>query len=141
MNIYSARYDIWLLALLTASLFIGLVAGFELVQSNLLVGALLFSIVVIVAFVFLIFGVPCEYYLDDDHLRVRSGLKFRSIPYTDIKAAEPAHTILPQAAWSLKRIDIVLESGIYQISPAKRNDFLTDINQRLESLKQENTGV
>jgi len=134
MKIYSAHYDIWLLAVLTTFLFVGLVAGFELVQSNILAGVLLFSIIVVITFVFLVLGVPCEYYLDDEHLRIRSGLQFRSISYTDIKAAEPAQTVLPQPAWSLKRVDIVLDSGIYQISPAKREDFLSDINSRLTSL-------
>lgn len=141
MKIYSARYDIWLLALLTVLLFTGLILGFELLQSNLVAGIAIFSIIVIIAFIFLVLGVPCEYYLDDDHLRVRSGLKFRSISYTDIKAAELAQTVLPQTAWSLKRVDIILDSGIYQISPDKRNDFLQDINSRLESAKAEDTQV
>lgn len=141
MKIYSARYDAWLLALLTAFLFVGLVAGFELVQSNLMAGVLLFAVIVIIAFIFLVLGIPCEYYLDDDHLGVRSGLKFRSIYYTDIKAAEEAQTVLPQPAWSLKRVDIVLDSGIYQISPAKRADFLSDINSRLASVNTDSNDL
>jgi uncharacterized membrane protein YdbT with pleckstrin-like domain len=141
MKIYSAQYDIWLLAVLTALLFVGLVAGFELVQSNLLAGVLLFAIIVAITFVFLILGVPCEYYLDDDHLRIRSGLQFRSISYADIKAAEQAQTVLPQPAWSLKRVDIVLASGIFQISPAKREDFLSDINSRLAAFNTEHGGL
>jgi len=135
MKTYSPRYDVWLLTVLVAALFLGLIISFELLQASILLGGLCFTAIVLTALVFLMYGIPCEYYLDDEHLRIRAGLGFRSIAYIDIQAAEKAGIVLPKPAWSLQRVDIVVASGIVQISPKDRDGFLRDINQRLALAK------
>ena len=136
MIIYHAKFDIWLLATMVITLFVGLITSFELLQTNLAAGATIFIAIVLVALAILTFGIPCEYYLDEEHLRIRSGLRLQSFHYRDILAAERARTLLPQPAWSLRRVDIVLDSGIRQISPEKREDFLNEINQRMEAMRK-----
>lgn len=73
---------------------------------------------------------PCEYVLDLDTLVVRSGVIKWKVPYREIDRVEKTRNPLSSPAWSLDRLAISYGKKQIMISPARRDEFLTELSYK-----------
>jgi uncharacterized membrane protein YdbT with pleckstrin-like domain len=135
MKIYPTDFDTWILVLLVSGLFVFLVLGFLEMETSLALGWAILGGVAVVFVLILVFLVPCEYYLEEHHMMIRSGLFSRTIAYNDISSVNRIFSISAAPAWSLNRVQINCGDKAVQVSPRDREDFIREIEERITSLE------
>jgi len=85
----------------------------------------------------LLFGYPARYILTEDALIIRMGFLYRKrIAFDQIENLSLSDNPLSGPAWSLKRVEVKLRSGLWGfvlISPKERSMFMDELNRRKES--------
>ncbi|OZI56654.1 PH domain-containing protein [Bordetella genomosp. 4] len=129
MKKYPSKIDLWLIALL--AVLTALLAWGAWHSGHVLAFVVMILWLAILAL--MIF--PCYYVLTDSHLLVRSGMRQRKIPYTDIKSVRRSRSFLAGPALSLQRVEI--QVGPFDsilVSPLNRDKFIEDVQWRVFGL-------
>lgn len=131
---YPSKLDWWLVPFLClpplAAIGVCINAALARSSSDLVVGA---AVAVFVASLY--FGIifPLRYGLDDRHLIVRHGVCRQRIVLAEILNVYPTRNPLSSPALSLDRLHVQFGKGVLKavmISPAERDDFLSDLAKR-----------
>ncbi|SMP56017.1 membrane protein YdbS, contains bPH2 (pleckstrin homology) domain [Neorhodopirellula lusitana] len=95
----------------------------------------LFGVAAFTGFITAIFTLPCRYTLLEDAVSVRCGVICYQIPYESILDVKKSRTWLSGPALSLKRVVIQTAKKQHILSPADRDDFINQVQQRCPALR------
>lgn len=76
---------------------------------------------------FLVFGVPCSYTLEETTLRIRNGLVSHRVSYRDILDVRESSGVIPSLTPSQRSVEIRSQRGVAIINPRDREAFIHDL--------------
>ena len=88
---------------------------------------------------FLIFGVPCSYTIEETTLRVRNGLVKHRIAYSDILDIRESAGLLPSLTPSQRSVEVRSTHGVAVINPRDREAFVQDLQRKVEEFRPNQT--
>ncbi|GMV89091.1 MAG: hypothetical protein AMXMBFR81_20220 [Chthonomonas sp.] len=131
---YPTQVDLWLLLVVAAGMLVGTFAVIAAgVESGEWVAAGAF---VLVWALVLALAWPVEYVLSDEELVVRSGVIRWRVPLGEFVSISATRDPSSAPAWSLDRLKITYGKKSIMISPARREEFLDDLEQRVRDARR-----
>lgn len=131
---YPTQVDLWLLLVVAAGMLVGtfavIAAGVESGEW-VAAGAFVFVWALVLALAW-----PVEYVLSDEELVVRSGVIRWRVPLGEFVSISATRDPSSAPAWSLDRLKITYGKKSIMISPARREEFLDDLEQRVQDARR-----
>ena len=121
---FPSKVDWWLALVLLLTPAVSLVAALSVPESERIIGL---ASVAFIAAIYLGLLFPMRYGIGDEHLIVRFGLVRKRIPLATIRHVRPTRNPLSSPALSLDRLRIEHDGGAVMISPARRREFLAEL--------------
>jgi membrane protein YdbS with pleckstrin-like domain len=140
-NRFYSKVDAWIVLLIGVALLLPCACMlFEAAQTGF-TPAMFINISAILGLpllLMMLIAIPCYYELRDEALTIRGGIMyFRQIPYEKIQGIRPTHDPLSAMAWSLDRLEILVQDGRRElISPANKERFIEELRAKLSSGSQ-----
>ncbi len=139
---YESRKDLWFSVVVWASVIVCVftiyLAGKD--ESSFVFG-IVFSVFILAVIAFLLHIYFNTYYLlSKDELKIFSGFMKQIIPLSSITEMKKVTDILSNPALSSRRVLIKHKKSYIgvQISPIDRDDFINQVNKRIELIGKEN---
>lgn len=128
---YPSAIDTWLIAALFMIPVLLMTLGIICLFSSVVAGLVQIIIGIVVTGMIIALMLPCNYTLEDQVLKIKSGLLSEELDLHKIKGVELSSSLMSGPALSLKRVKITLDDGYRLISPKDRSDFVTSLKQKL----------
>jgi membrane protein YdbS with pleckstrin-like domain len=133
ITIYESAIDRWVIVLLLLSPLTSATIGvycFAIGKAD--DAAIMFAAAAVTLLVSIACTLPCRYTLTQDAVSIRCGLfVFYRILYSDIQVAQRTSTWRSGPALSLKRVEIKTNNKTVIVSPADRDRFIEDLDERM----------
>lgn len=133
---YPSRVDSWLAIILIGAPLVVIATGIFMLSKSVGAGVITMITGVVVGGMIAALTLPCVYTLNDDNLKIKSGMLEDDVPLRKVIKAEKCSSLWSAPALSLQRVRIILEDGSRIISPKDQDKFMADLETRLSNARK-----